>query len=66
MRWAFPIVDRQLSSLYLVSGAGSWSVKFSGSSTNWFYEGDGQAKVAVDEHGKYTVSGGANTITGDM
>ncbi|KAJ7023703.1 hypothetical protein C8F04DRAFT_1193228 [Mycena alexandri] len=48
------------------NGPGSWKVAASGSSTNWTYEGGGQAKVSVDAHGNYTISGGSNTITGTV
>ncbi|KZP04103.1 hypothetical protein FIBSPDRAFT_904518 [Athelia psychrophila] len=49
-----------------VVGPGDWSVAVSGSSTNWFYEGTGSASVAVDASGKYTISGGSNSISGQM
>jgi hypothetical protein len=48
------------------NGPGSWKIAASGSSTNWTYEGGGQAKVSVDASGNYTISGGSNTITGTV
>ncbi|KAJ7051995.1 hypothetical protein C8F01DRAFT_1262224 [Mycena amicta] len=48
------------------NGPGSWKVAVSGSSTNWTYEGGGQANVSVDSDGKYTISGGSNTINGTV
>jgi hypothetical protein len=52
--------------LPIVSGPGDWSVQFSSSSGNWFYKGEGQASVKVASNGNYTVTGGANSITGTM
>jgi len=49
-----------------VSGPGDWSVQFHGSSTNWFYSGEGQAVIVVKKDGQFTVSGGKNTITGTV
>jgi hypothetical protein len=48
------------------TGPGSWKVAVSGSSTNWTYEGDGQATVSVDSEGHYTISGGSNTVSGSV
>ncbi|KAJ7881619.1 hypothetical protein B0H13DRAFT_2667565 [Mycena leptocephala] len=48
------------------TGPGSWKVAVSGSSTNWTYEGDGQATVSVDSEGHYAISGGSNTINGSV
>jgi len=50
-----------------VAGPGDWSVRVSGSSAgNWFYGGAGVANVAITTGGQYTISGGANTITGKL
>ncbi|KIJ35643.1 hypothetical protein M422DRAFT_32564 [Sphaerobolus stellatus SS14] len=49
-----------------VSGPGDWSVQVSGSSTNWFYRGGGQASISINSSGQYTISGGANTISGKL
>ena len=51
---------------YLVSGPGDWSVQVSGSSTNWFYRGGGQASITVNSSGQYKIQGGANEISGNL
>lgn len=50
-----------------VSGPGEWSVKVSGSDTNWFYTGSNRhARIVVDASGGYTISGGDNMISGRL
>ncbi|KAK7470525.1 hypothetical protein VKT23_001950 [Stygiomarasmius scandens] len=49
-----------------VSGPGDWSVSFNSSSTNWFYRGEGDCKISVSSNGHFTVSGGANSIEGQL
>ncbi|KIJ49814.1 hypothetical protein M422DRAFT_246183 [Sphaerobolus stellatus SS14] len=49
-----------------VSGPGDWSVQVSGSSTNWFYKGGGQATISINSSGQYTISGGTNSISGKL
>jgi len=50
-----------------VRGPGDWSVQVSGSSTNWFYGGGGQAYISiVAATGTYTITGGSNSISGQM
>ena len=50
----------------LVSGPGDWSVQVSGSSTNWFYRGEGHASITVSSRGQYKIQGGANEISGEV
>ncbi|KAH8104075.1 hypothetical protein BXZ70DRAFT_1005624 [Cristinia sonorae] len=45
---------------------GDWSVQVSGSSKHWFYGGGGQAYISINSSGGYTISGGSNTITGQL
>lgn len=49
-----------------VSGPGSWSVRVSNSSQNWFYDGTGHATLSFTQDGKYKITGGSNEISGPV
>ncbi|KAF5346863.1 hypothetical protein D9756_010557 [Leucocoprinus leucothites] len=49
-----------------VSGPGDWAVQFASASATWNYSGGGEAKIAIDNAGNFTVSGGANNVTGKV
>ncbi|KAF5344113.1 hypothetical protein D9758_008843 [Tetrapyrgos nigripes] len=49
-----------------VQGPGDWSVAFTSSSTNWFYKGEGDCRISIKGDGQFTVSGGSNTINGQL
>jgi len=52
--------------LFLGTGAGDWAVQFDGVPSTWNYSGGGEARIAIDNAGSYTVTGGANSVTGQV
>ena len=42
-------------------GPGDWAVQASGSTSYWFYSGEGEGKITFDGD-TFTIDGGANTI----
>ncbi|KAM5539603.1 hypothetical protein V8D89_006712 [Ganoderma adspersum] len=48
-----------------VPGPGDWAVQASGSTSYWFYSGEGEGKITFDG-GTFTIDGGANTIQGEL
>ncbi|EIW75075.1 hypothetical protein CONPUDRAFT_159211 [Coniophora puteana RWD-64-598 SS2] len=45
---------------------GDWSVKVSGTSSNWFYGGGGQMKITVNADGSFSITGGQKDTSGKV
>ncbi|KAK7033895.1 hypothetical protein VNI00_012519 [Paramarasmius palmivorus] len=74
MTWTIASVSVPSGKTYTIVGGpdgqevpgGDWSVKVSGTNSNWFYGGGGQMTIKVNSDGTFTITGGQKDTSGKV